>query len=87
MLIQIDYDIRLRDYLKKCDKTTFYIKPFTKKWVSYAFNSLRLCSSEIALDNYAPLQMLSEYFPARGRPLNLVKKPTLSVEFEHVRNE
>ena len=49
--------------------------------------SLRLCSSQIAWDNYAPLQMISEYFPARGRPLNSVKKPTLSVEFEHVRNK
>ena len=39
--------------------------------------SLRLCSSKIAWDNYAPLQMISDYFPARGRPLNRVKKPTL----------
>ena len=38
--------------------------------------SLRLCSRKIAWDNYAPLQMISEYFPARGRPLNRVKEPT-----------
>ena len=47
---------------------------------------LHLCSSKIAWDNYAPLQMLSEYFPARGRPLNRMKKPCSFVEFEHARN-
>ena len=83
MLIQIDYNIRLQDYLKKCVKTAFYAKPFTKKWVSHAL----VCASVVAWDNYVPLQMISEYFPARGRPLNRVKKPTRFVEFEHVRNE
>ena len=33
--------------------------------------SLRLCSSQIAWDNYAPLQIISEYFPACGRPLRV----------------
>ena len=70
MLIQIDYNIRLRDYLKNCVKTTFYIKPFTKKWVSYAL--VCACSSKMACDNlYAPLQIISEYFPACGRPLRV----------------
>ena len=36
---------------------------------------LPLCSSKIAWDNYAPLQMISEYFPASGRSLNWVEKP------------
>ena len=35
---------------------------------------LHLCSSKIARDNYASLQMIPEYFPARGRLLNRVKK-------------
>ena len=48
---------------------------------------LHLCSTKIAWDNYAPLQMISEYFPARGRPLNYVRKPSSFVEFEHARNE
>ena len=43
---------------------------------------LHLCGSKIAWNNYAPLQMISEYFPARGRSLNLVKKPSSFMEFE-----
>ena len=35
---------------------------------------MHLCSNKIALDNYASLQMISEYFSVRGRPLNHVKK-------------
>ena len=37
---------------------------------------LHLCSSKIAWDNYASLQMISEYFPARDGPLNRVKTGT-----------
>ena len=44
--------------------------------------SLHLCSSKMAWDNYAPLQMISEYFAARGRP-----KPSRFMEFEHVVNK
>ena len=36
---------------------------------------LPLYSSKIAWDIYAPLQMISEYFPASGRSLNWVEKP------------
>ena len=36
---------------------------------------LPLYSSKIAWDNYAPLQMISENFPASGRSLNCVEKP------------
>ena len=35
---------------------------------------LHLCRSKIAWDNYAPLQMISEYFPACGRSPKLCKK-------------
>ena len=35
-------------------------------------------SLKIKWDNYAPMQMISEYFPARGRPLNRVKNRVLS---------
>jgi len=48
---------------------------------------LHLCSSKIAWDNYASLQIISEYFPARGRPLNRVKKQSSFVEFGLARNE
>ena len=43
---------------------------------------LHLWNSKIAWDNYAPLQMISEYFPARGWPLSRVKKRSSFVEFE-----
>ena len=36
---------------------------------------LPLYSSKIAWDNYAPLQMISENFPASGKSLNCVEKP------------
>ena len=41
-----------------------------------------LCSNKIAWDNYASLQMISEYFSVRGRPLNHAKKPSSFVEFD-----
>ena len=43
---------------------------------------MHLCSNKIAWDNYASLQMISEYFSVRGRPLNHVKKPSSFVEFD-----
>ena len=48
---------------------------------------LPLCSSKIAWNSYVPLQIISEYFPARGRSVNRVKKPSSFVEFELARNE
>ena len=33
----------------------------------------KLCSSKIAWDNYALLQMILEYFPAFGRSIHCVK--------------
>ena len=33
------------------------------------------------------MQMISEYFPARGRPINRVEKPSSFVECEHARDE
>ena len=51
-------------------------------------NLLHLSSSKIVWDNYAPQQMISEYFPVRGRPLNRVKKAELfRIKFEHARNK
>ena len=44
---------------------------------------LHLCSSRIAWDNYASLQMIYEYSPARGKPLNRVKTPS---SFAHARD-
>ena len=41
-----------------------------------------LCSNKIAWNNYASLQMISEYFSVRGKPLNHVKKPSSFVEFD-----
>ena len=41
-----------------------------------------LCSNKIAWNNYASLQMISEYFSVRGRRLNYVKKPSSFVEFD-----
>ena len=43
---------------------------------------MHLCSNKIAWDNYASLQMISEYFSVRCRPLNHVKKPSSFVEFD-----
>ena len=43
---------------------------------------VHLCSNKIAWDNYASLQMISEYFSVCGRPLNHVKKPSSFVEFD-----
>ena len=43
---------------------------------------VQLCSNKIAWDNYASLQMISEYFSVRDRPLNYVKKPSSFVEFD-----
>ena len=48
---------------------------------------LPLCSSKIAWHNYATLQMISEYFPARGRSLNRAKRLSSFVEFGHAQNE
>ena len=48
---------------------------------------LPLCGSKIAWDNYAPLQIISEYFPASGRSLNRGEKPSSFVEFGHARNQ
>ena len=48
---------------------------------------LPLCSSsKITWNSYGPLQMISAYFPARGRSLNRVKKQSSFVEFEQARN-
>ena len=41
-----------------------------------------LCSNKIAWNTYASLQMISEYFSVRGRPLNHVKKPSSFEEFD-----
>ena len=44
-------------------------------WVSFCFPYMGCLwgSAKLAWDNYAPLQMISEYFPAPGRCLNCVK--------------
>ena len=57
--------------------TTVYIHWLQFAWLLYASwvflikkpIILPICSSKIGWDNYAPLQLISQYFPASGRSL------------------